>query len=308
MVVTMDPRDQVETLRKYLLGELSDKEQETLELWLMSETEAYDLLSAAEDDLIDESIAGKLNRHELERFNNHFLTAPERKRKLQFGQRFRRLVDANQPVIVSERVAKPAFTFWDIFRYRPSFGYAAVGVLVLLVGGGLWAGLTLQEMQRRIDAATTQLASERESFQKRLDDSQAKLQSDFLALDQAVANLKSSAAPEGLLAFALMPGLTRSPADVQKISLTPKSQLVELSLTLLDDDYDSYRVVLMDDAGLELLTRDHLPPKKTGEINTVVFAVPSVRLSPGDYIIRLSGRSNSNPPENIRSYSFRATR
>lgn len=179
------------------------------------------------------SIAGNLNRHELERFNNHFLTAPERKRKLRFGQRFRGVVDASQPVIVSERVSKPAFTFRDIFRYQLSFGYAAVGLLVLLVGGGLWADLSFQEMQRRIDAATTQLASERESFQKRLDESQAKLQSDFRALDQAVANLKSSAAPEGLLAFALMPGLTRSPTDVQKISLTPKSQLVEFSLTLV---------------------------------------------------------------------------
>jgi hypothetical protein len=304
----MELREQEETLRKYLLGELSDKEQETLDLWLMSEEDAYDLLSAAEDDLIDESIAGKLNRHELERFNNHFLTAPERKRKLRFGQHFRGIVDARQTGAVSERLSKPALTFWDLFRYQPAFGYAAIGLLVLLVGVGLWAGLRLQEMQRRIDAATAQLASERESFQKRLDESQAKLQSDFRALDQAVANLKSSAAPEGLVAFALMPGLTRTTTDVQKVPLTPKSQLVELSLTLLDDDYDSYRAVLMDDAGLELWTRDHLTPKKNGEVNTVVIVVPSDRLSPGDYSIRLSGRSNSNPPENIRSYPFRATR
>src|SRR5688572_20179912 len=71
-VIAMLLKEQEKTLRKYLLGDLSDEEQEALELWLMSEEDAYDLISAAEDDLIDESIAGTLSSRDLERFNNHF--------------------------------------------------------------------------------------------------------------------------------------------------------------------------------------------------------------------------------------------
>src|SRR5690348_3282138 len=101
------------TLRTYLLGDMSEEEQEALELWLMTDDTAYDLLVAAEDDLIDESIAGKLSRHELERFNNHFLAAGERKRKLWFGREFRKLVDRTNASEASNKARVQAFSLSD---------------------------------------------------------------------------------------------------------------------------------------------------------------------------------------------------
>ena|SRR5215831_3210815 len=81
------------TLRKYLLGDLSVEEQEQVELWLMSDDEAYDLLEAAEDDLIDDSVSRKLKGREPHQFNTHFLIAPERAKKLQFGKSLGRYID-----------------------------------------------------------------------------------------------------------------------------------------------------------------------------------------------------------------------
>src|SRR5438128_8771207 len=82
------------TLKKYLLGQLSSEEQEKIELWLLSEEDAYDMTEAAEDNLVDEFIGGKLVGEELEWFNNHFLAAAERRRKLQFGGSLQRFIDA----------------------------------------------------------------------------------------------------------------------------------------------------------------------------------------------------------------------
>src|SRR6187455_3128983 len=127
-------KEQDWTLRKYLLGELSETEQETVELWLMSGEESYDVLAAAEDDLIDEFIGGKLSPRELDRFNNHFLVAPERKRKVQFGQALHRYVGENS--VVAPRVSIPPFSFRDLLRYRPVFAYASCALMVLILGLG----------------------------------------------------------------------------------------------------------------------------------------------------------------------------
>src|SRR5262245_65953136 len=84
-------------LHKYLLGNMSPEKQEELELWLMSNEDAYDLMEAAEDDLIDASLAGRLSADDLNRFNTHFLAAPERRRKVQFSRSFRRAIDGISP-------------------------------------------------------------------------------------------------------------------------------------------------------------------------------------------------------------------
>src|SRR5262245_46929435 len=84
-------------LRRYLLGDASSSEREEIDLWLMSSEEPYDQLEAAEDDLMDEFLAGRLKGRDLTRFNDHFLVAPERQRKLQFSRSFRRAVDAATP-------------------------------------------------------------------------------------------------------------------------------------------------------------------------------------------------------------------
>jgi hypothetical protein len=298
-------KDQEKRLRKYLLGELSEREQEALELWLMSEEEAYDLLSAAEDDLIDESIAGKLDRYELERFNNQFLTAPERKRKLSFSQSLQEFVTEHGPGTHQEAPARS--TFWDLFRRQPALAYSLAAFFILFMGGGIWGGLQYRNLQEEFTAAETQFAVEREAFKRQLEAERDRAQSDYRDLERAVQNVKSAPVPEAPLALALMPGVTRSPEELHTLKLRPTVQLVELSLTLLDDNYDSYRAVLVDGSGTEIWTRDRLPAT-TGENKAVVLLVPTNRLTADDYIVRLSGRSGSNPPENINSYSFRATR
>jgi hypothetical protein len=299
---------QERTLRQYLLGELSEKEQEALEQWLMSEEEAYDQLAAAEDDLIDESMAGKLNRHELERFNNYFLNAPARKRKLWFGQAFRKFVDRT-PGVPARNVPAPPVSFWDLFRQRPVFGYAVIALVVLVIGGGSWAGFKMHDMQGKL-AATTKLADEREDLKRLLDERRAtdeQLQADFHTFESAVANVRSLTL-QGFQAITLMPGITRTAADVQRIDLKSEAQIARLSLTLLDANYDSYRAVVLDDSGKEIWTRERLTATADGKTRAIILMIPMDRLTAGDFIVRLSGRTASNTPENIGTYAFRATR
>jgi hypothetical protein len=300
------------TLRKYLLGELSETEQETVELWLMSGEESYDVLAAAEDDLIDEFIGGKLSPRELDRFNNHFLVAPERKRKVQFGQALHRYVGENS--VVAPRVSIPPFSFRDLLRYRPVFAYASCALMVLILGLGFWTGFQFQDMRRQLNERELQFAAEREDLRKQLDRSVAleqQLQSNFRELEQAVTNIKLSPSPGSpglLVAVALMPGATRAPKEIGVVDLRSNPQVAELSLKLIDDNnYESYHAVLVDDEGKELWSLDGLPAKSIRDEKVVVFVVPTRRLASGEFRVRLSGRSAANPAEKIDDYLFRVT-
>jgi hypothetical protein len=320
-----------QTLRKYLLGDMSLKEQEELELWLMSSEEAYDLLVAAEDDLIDEALNNQLNGHELDRFNKHFLAAPERQRKLRFGRSFQRLVGAkvkSDPLPASidaspyrARPSGPALPlkkgrigFLDLFVYRPQIAYALSALIIALAVGGLWSAYRTVQLGQQLSSTAEQLAAterDRDGLKRQLGESQAsaeKLQAQFDKLGRIVAASNPLSTSVTFVAVNLLPGISRSSADIPKITITPNSQSVQLSLILLDDNYDTYRATLLDSGGKELLTKEKLSATAAGNGKAVVVIVPSGLLPNGDYTVSLAGISDSRPPENISNFYFRAVR
>jgi len=307
------------TLRKYLLGDMPPEQQEELELWLMSDGEAYDLLVAAEDDLIDASLAGRLKGDEVTRFSKHFLAAPERRRKLQFGRSFQRFVSSTEPGVTAERQAerKPS-SFWaalgGFLEYRPIARYAISALILVIALGGAWSIFRIAALQRQLNSATTQLdeaGRERDEFRRQLDESQSvgeRMRAQFQALEETITALKSSSAPQALLAFNLIPGISRSSSEIPKIAITANARLVQFSLTLLDDNYPSYGAALIDANGRELWRRDRLAATATREGKAVVLTVPAETLSNGDYSFRLSGIPDSQTPESIGSFYFRSVR
>jgi len=299
------------TLRKYLLGEMSAEQQEELELWLMSDEEAYDLLVAAEDDLVDDSLAGKLTREESSRFNSHFLAAPERRRKLQFGRSFDRFVSSRQ-------TARKPSSFWvalgALLDSRPAVRYAVPALVLLIALGGVWSVSKIVTLQKQLNSATSQLAEagrQRDELRQQLDESRSlgeRMRGQVQALEETITAVKSSRAPETLLAFNLIPGISRSSTQIPNLAIPANARLVQFSLTLLDDNYPSYRAALIDANGQELWTRDRLTATATREGKAVVLTVPAELLSNGDYSFRLSGVSDSQTPESIGSFYFRSVR
>lgn len=299
-------------LRKYLLGNASVEEQEKIDHWLMSEEQAYDLLEAAEDDLIDDALSGRLPERDLRLFNDHFLAAPERQRKFQFSRSFRRAVEA-APKRATVVEASPArFTLLDVFRYRPAFAYAASALMVVLLAGSGWSLFKLAELQRDLRSATDQLAGlsrDRDDLQRQLEQSQAETQ----ALQQQTGQVEGPGraqitATPVLLAMSLMPGLTRSSGDIPKVTLAANASGVRFSLVLLDDNFAAYRATLVNADGREIWSRDKVPATTAREGKSVVLTVPSDVLSAGDYSFSLMGLPTSGDPENIGRYYFRAFR
>jgi CHAT domain-containing protein/tetratricopeptide (TPR) repeat protein len=81
-----------EAIKQYLLGRLSEEEQTPLEERLLTHDDFFERLKLAEDELIEEYLAGTLPGGDRERFDSHFMAAPERKQKLRFSMALRKYV------------------------------------------------------------------------------------------------------------------------------------------------------------------------------------------------------------------------
>jgi anti-sigma factor RsiW len=73
-------------LRQYLLGELAENQQVEIEDRAFEDPKLLKSITALENDLIDEYVAGEIPVRKRERFETHFLAAAERKKKLAFAR------------------------------------------------------------------------------------------------------------------------------------------------------------------------------------------------------------------------------
>ncbi|HKP80763.1 MAG TPA: CHAT domain-containing protein [Pyrinomonadaceae bacterium] len=99
------------SVKRYLLQQLSVAEQQEIELRLLSDDSFSAELDIAEDDLIDEYLAEELSRDERLKFEQDFLTTPERHSKLISAQAFKRYLDripapSPQELSIFERLRK----------------------------------------------------------------------------------------------------------------------------------------------------------------------------------------------------------
>lgn len=129
-------------LRKYLLGELDEAEQQATEERLLKEDKLFDLLLVAEDELVDDYLGGELSGHGRKRFESFFLSTPERQRKLSFAMALRRYVTAEvaaeAPTKLSPRVTADRSSWWRQAFSTPYLRLAAAALIILAIGLGTW--------------------------------------------------------------------------------------------------------------------------------------------------------------------------
>jgi hypothetical protein len=115
--------------RQYLLGQLTDDEEQSVEERLLSDDELYQELELAKDELTQEYVNGQLTAKENEWLQNNLLRSPEGKQKQQFAHTFARYARNHR------KQPKPSgFTEWlrSLFRAQPVL-VAATSFAVLVI-------------------------------------------------------------------------------------------------------------------------------------------------------------------------------
>ena len=82
--MALNKNDQAQ-VRRYLLGQLSEAEQEKIEERLMIEDDLFDEFEASKDDLVEEYCAGDLGSAERDWFENHYLASTEGRERQAFA-------------------------------------------------------------------------------------------------------------------------------------------------------------------------------------------------------------------------------
>lgn len=325
----MDRENSVETeFKDYLLGQLSEAEEQRFEEQLMDDdvlfTRAEAMLDLVEDDLIEDYLKGLLTESERASFELRLLHSPKIQEKMILIRALLKKGGRRETVERSARVIDgPGSLSW-LRRWKDTFiqplPALAASLALILLGGGFWAtvriGLLegrLAEMQDRQflllssqQELRTQLTHEQgltRSLASELE--QAKTRS--AALEDRVRILDDLSAPE-IPSVLLFPGLSRSTGQVATVSVSSKHQLLALKLDLGLDEYPSYRAALCDAGGNEILVHSRLTAIHEGGQVIVSVQFPTGLLRSDQYLVKLAGITDAGNPEQLELFHFRLRR
>ena len=124
-----------ETVRAYLLGQLTDDKQQTFEQRLLIEDKLTEELEVTSEELVDEYLAKELEPKESEWFEQHYLASPQGKWNRSFATALHRYVSDNR--YISDNATGIKKSSWAAFWNRqalPIRALAAVAVVVIVVG------------------------------------------------------------------------------------------------------------------------------------------------------------------------------
>ncbi|HSB10807.1 MAG TPA: hypothetical protein VLM38_15065, partial [Blastocatellia bacterium] len=163
-------------LRRYLLGELNEAEQQRLEERLLTERELFDLLPVIEDELVDDYLGGQLSSDERGRFESYFVSTPDRRRKLSFAMALRRYVTAEgeteapateaatatRSVVGRSSAVIRQAAWWSRALSSPYLRMATAALVMLGLGVGIWRAVFYQsEVDKGLAALTKAYPNER---------------------------------------------------------------------------------------------------------------------------------------------------
>jgi hypothetical protein len=315
-----DPTIEEEIIR-YVLGQLSEEEERSIEDQYALNLDFSDLVNAVEDDLVVAYVLNRLAREQREQFERFFLASPENVEKVTFTEALLRHMQQDSPGKISPAATQSQANIpsagvrnWNALASR----FALAFIILMAIGSGLWF-LTRNNNslppvnQERLPTPLSQNGVK-----------QAEPTSEPSPNNQAVI----STAPERnaqpfnrqattrskrttgekttpiIASFILSPGITRAPGDTNRIEIPKNAQLVRLQLSMdTSVAYVTYEALLKQVGGREIWT--HRIRNRSGKrLRSLTLSIPANLLSSGEYIITLGGTMQLGKAEILADYSL----
>jgi hypothetical protein len=282
-----------ETLIHYLLGELSEHDQNQIEEKYFPDDGAFERLCALEDELIDRYVRGELSEAQRKRFEERFLQSTEQRKRIEFARSLV-LSIPGPPVLarvhLPSKKAKAWLPFWSTPRLAV-FLPAALGLVAIIVLGTWWLRHSHTPSETRVQQP--QGSGEEQAARA---PGQALPQAPYQTPESQIATL------------ILTPDITRGTGNETRLVLSPKAEVIELIASLELVEFETYRAEIRRVGGQEVWIEKDLHPRETPPMKGVVLRVPAKVFANEDYILTLRGTAPSGRLQTAAEYSFRIVR
>jgi anti-sigma-K factor RskA len=301
-------------VRRYLLGELPEEEQERVERQMLVDGDYSALVSVLEEDLIEDYVSGRLGAGDASKFERVFLTTPEGVEQVKLARNLRayalKQAYGKSPEAFhgdSGTRLKP-ISLMEYLRSKTvmgRFALATAAALVVLVGWSLVA--KVWQRQQRPDTIRPQLEAQLAEEQARNEELAKSLQQEQdrrARLEQELASSKNSKPEQPLSALAsivLSPGMARAGGPSNELVIKPGASQASFRLLIRKTSYGSFRASINTEDGRRVWSGPaHLSPGG-GEVR---LSVPVNLLPNGKYFIQLQGAAGQGEYQDIATYYF----
>jgi hypothetical protein len=325
-------------LIRYLVGQVSEAEEDQLdELSVASEDFAV-RLRAVELDLVDAYVHGELTGATLDGFKAQYLRTPWGLAAVEFAQALRGYRRARAAGPAADHLTVPAAAsvvasgasgvapaagraaapqgrarLWPL----RAWGLAAAAILLVALASLLVDDLRLRRGISGARETHAALEERARQLQEELNEHQAAaraIEQELARAREAIAAGPGRAGPEpagggpgnigSVLALVLSPA-RRGGAQIPQFTIPPGAGTVVLRLPLVAVDFAHYEAVLRDATGDRVLWRSgRLAAPTPGDRSMIPVTVPANLLAPREYTLDLTG-SSGRGAEPLDSYPFR---
>lgn len=278
-------------LTRYLLGELSEGDEVNVEKRFFEDSDFLDELRSTERDLIDSYVRGELTGNVRVRFEQRFLTEPERRSRVMFAVALAKSISRSHSLPESDPApeTRKGHSAWilNVRSHARELLAAAAVVLISLfawLNGVVWQQVTapavVEERAPNTDPGPTPPVA------------------------PPITPHEKATPRVSMPALVLNPGRLRDRGGARLV-IPAGVKFVPVVLALRKSDYAEYRVVLQTPGGKTLWQIGRV---KVDRRRHLQVRIPVGRLRKADYVVEVKGRNPSGPEEDVDNFYFEVIR
>jgi hypothetical protein len=266
-------------IRKYLLGQLSEAECETVEKLFLTDPNFREETLIVEEDLLDEYLTKRMSVEDSAQFQSYYLATPQKREKLMVAIALDRYYTPQLQQSQNGQVSPP-IPFVRRARFQRRAALAAAIALLAFASFGLWLWSKSQ---------SGGLFAEYEAELRALNDQGNRSPADYTV--------------------SVPPNVTRQVPALDSTNVSPPAtaKVVEILLILPDVNYSKYEAELWVEGDERRHTFADLFPSTTTRGKVLSIKLPSRLLGQRTYYVEVNGIEPEGKRENVGDYTFRSS-
>lgn len=298
----MNEKEITTKTREMLLGRLDDESRSRFEESFTADEQIFDIVRAAEDELVEQYAYNKLNDNDRIAFETNYLKLESGRRRLALTRSLIARSEFASPIMSDEKVS--AFAAIAAFFTGSRAAIATGLAVVAMVVGGIWLVNRKPEevaVQPTIPTPTPSVKTPEVTAPVPTPEI-AELPSNKEPRPEVQPTPKQERASVPMVA--LIAGSLRDGGKMRQLSITEQTEKAIFRLKLDSNEYRAYHVDIVDADG-----------RSVARIASVRAAgrrldatVATNKLKTGEYIVKLSGLNSVGQPESVADYPVRIVR